>query len=315
MIQPFTKPVDELRKATYNATVAAIHRVHDELMILRVRPDLPEYPFEAGQYVVLGLGYWEPRVADAQAEDPNTINYEALIKRAYSVSCRMLDAEQRLSTVAEDDDLEFYIFLVRQAETPPALTPRLFCLQSGDRLYLGPRPHGHYCLDRVGPEDNVLFVGTGTGEAPHNAMIAELLRRGHPGKIACITCVRRKADLAYEAKHRYLEQNYPNYRYVPLTTREPENLDDTRPDYVGKRYVQDVLREAGVAEELGFALDPQRTQVYLCGNPAMIGVPLRTRDQTKRYPTPLGMVEVLENQGFHIDQPHHPGNIHFEKYW
>jgi hypothetical protein len=47
----------------------------------------------------------------------------------------------------------------------------------------------------------------------------------------------------------------------------------------------------------------------------MIGVPLRTHDPTSRYPQPMGMVEVLERRGLRLDQPHEPGNIHFEKYW
>ncbi len=315
MIEQPTMPVAELRKQAYNAGISSVERVHEELMILHVKPDAAEYHFDAGQYVVLGLGYWEPRVAGAQAESPADIKPQGVIKRAYSVSCRLLDGDGRLSTVSDDDELEFYIFLVLQGATPPALTPRLFGLQKGDRLFLGPRAHGHYCLDRIGPRDNVVFIGTGTGEAPHNAMLADLLRREHPAKVACVTCVRQKADLAYLAKHRILEQRYPNYKYLPLTTREPENLDTSRADYVGKRYVQDVFQSSELAEELGFELDPERTQVYLCGNPAMIGVPLRTHDHSKRYPTPLGMVEVLEKQGFHIDQPHHPGNIHFEKYW
>ncbi len=315
MIEQVSVPVEELRKKSYNASVASVERLHDELMILRVQPDVGDYPFEPGQYVVLGLGYWEPRVEGAQAESPDDIKPGSVVKRAYSVSCRLLDDQQQLSTVSEDKQLEFYIFLVLQGATPPALTPRLFNLQPNDRLFLGPRPHGHYCLDRIGPHDNVVFIGTGTGEAPHNAMLAELLRRGHDGKVACVTCVRQKSDLAYIGKHEILQQRYSNYRYLPFTTREPENLDKSRSDYIGKKYVQDVFQSSAVADELGFELNPDCTQIYLCGNPAMIGVPLRTRDHSKRYPTPLGMVEVLERQGFQIDQPHHPGNIHFEKYW
>lgn len=315
MIEQCPMPVAELRKQAYNASVSSVKLLHDELMILRVKPDVTAYPFEPGQYVVLGMGYWEPRVEGAQAESPDDIKYKAVVKRAYSVSCRLFDEKGRLSRVSDDDELEFYIFLVLQGASPPALTPRLFRLMQGDRLFLGARPHGHYCLDRVGPRDNIVFVGTGTGEAPHNAMVAELLHRGHEGNVACVTCVRNKADLAYLEKHEELARRFLNYRYLALTTREPENLDKSRADYVGKRYVQDVFQSAELPNELGFELDPEHTQIYLCGNPAMIGVPLRTHDRTKRYPTPLGMVEVLEKQGFHIDQPHHPGNIHFEKYW
>ncbi len=47
----------------------------------------------------------------------------------------------------------------------------------------------------------------------------------------------------------------------------------------------------------------------------MIGVPLRTHDLARRYPSPKGMVEALETRGFCIGQPHESGNIHFEHYW
>jgi ferredoxin--NADP+ reductase len=58
--------------------------------------------------------------------------------------------------------------------------------------------------------------------------------------------------------------------------------------------------------------------MFLCGNPAMIGVPIRDRKAgTSSYPTPTGMVELLEGRGFRSDQHHTKfvGNIHFEEYW
>lgn len=308
-------PAASRRQAAYNAQVAAIHRIHDDLMVLRIRPDQGKYSFEPGQYVVLGRGYWEPRIAAAQPEVPGSFDAEKVVKRAYSVSCRLVDDAGQLCSTTDDELLEFYIVLVREAAKPPVLTPRLFCLEVGDRLFLGPRPHGHYTLAGVGPEDNVVFVATGTGEAPHNAMSAALLRRGHRGRIASITCVREKRDLGYWKEQRQLEKLFANYRYIGLTTREPENLDRSRPDYVGKRYVQDLFASPQVANFLGFDLQPERTHVFLCGNPLMIGAPFRTADPAQRYPTPTGMVEVLEMRGFHVDEPHRPGNIHFEKYW
>lgn len=64
-------------------------------------------------------------------------------------------------------------------------------------------------------------------------------------------------------------------------------------------------------------LDPARTHVYLCGNPKMIGAP--DKDKTGRlvYPQPPGVVGLLEERGFRVDQPQakEHGNIHFEKYW
>ena len=104
---------------------------------------------------------------------------------------------------------------------------------------------------------------------------------------------------------------FPNYRYMALTTREPENLDASRPD-IGKRYLQDFFESGAFASETGVRLDPTNTHLFLCGHPDMIGIPLHTHDSTRRYPQPKGMVE---NLGFRVDRPHERGNIHFEKYW
>ena len=60
--------------------------------------------------------------------------------------------------------------------------PRLFMLRGeGDRLNIGEKITGHYTLEHVKPGDTVLFLGTGTGEAPHNYMTWELLKNGHTG--------------------------------------------------------------------------------------------------------------------------------------
>ncbi len=201
------------------------------------------------------------------------------------------------------------------AAQPPALTPRLFCLQPGDRLLVSPHFVGHYTLASVRPERNVLFIATGTGEAPHNAMLAELLAADHAGRIVSICCTRWKKDLAYLEVHRALERRFPMYRHVTLTTREPENLDESAPGYVGKTYVQNFAESGQLERDLQFELDPTTTDVFLCGNPAMIGLPRHPHDWPPIYPTPKGMAEVLEGRGFRLDAPHKPGNIHYERYW
>ena len=308
--------IESLRRKHYNATATHIHRVHDELMILRVQLDEGRLDFAPGQYTVLGLGYWEPRVPGCQEEQLDEKHLQSLVRRAYSISCPLLDDNGQLFRANQGPFVEFYVTLVRSSALhPPALTPRLFALTEGDRLFLSTHVHGHYTLEDVRPEDTVIFAATGTGEAPHNAMLVELLASGHRGRIASLNCVRNHRDLAYLPKHRELERRFSNYRYVALTTREPENLDPAFPGYIGKRYLQDFFSAESFERESGCRLDPRNTHVFLCGNPEMIGVPHHTHDPAKRYPQPRGMVEVLERRGFQVDQPHEPGNVHFEKYW
>lgn len=307
---------ERLRCENYNSQVVKLVRVHEDLMTIRVRPDRGVPPFLAGQYTVRGLGEWERRVAGVQDEPDGLHRPGKVIKRAYSISSPMIDDAGRLVRASKSPCLEFYIALVRYADKhPPALTPRLFGLAEGDGVFCGPHVHGHYTLGGVQRDDNVVFAATGTGEAPHNAMLADLLASGHRGRIVSVCCVRWKQDLAYLSGHRELERRYPSYRYLTLTTREPENLDPAHVQYIGKRYLQDYFASGDLERDADLELSPRNTHVFLCGNPEMIGVPHHTHDPARRYPEPVGMVEVLERCGFQVDQPHEPGNVHFEKYW
>lgn len=308
---------DDLREEAYNAEVVSVRHLHPELMILRVRPDFGGFQFQPGQYTLLGLGGWEPRVDGVTSDSRGETNpHSKLVRRAYSISCPMLNEHEELVTATELPYVEFYITLVRRpSDDPPMLTPRLFALKAGDRIFLGPHPHGRYLLDPVGPDDTLLYFATGTGETPHNTQLAELLKRGHRGLIVMATSVRYRRDLGYLDVHRKLEQRYENYHYFPLTTREPENLDPSREDYVGKMYLQDFVLGEDFRMLIQNRFDPLSTHAYLCGNPAMIGLPQKNGEGHWRFPKPRGMVETLVNLGLRLDEPHRPGTIHFEKYW
>jgi ferredoxin--NADP+ reductase len=157
--------LDRLRRTHYNARLAKIIEVHEDLRILRVVPDQGVPSFLPGQYCVLGLGNWEPRVAGCQEDFLEPSQLGKLLKRAYSFSCPMLDDAGNLLPVDRCDFLEFYVVLVRDGrEHPPGLTPRLFGLGEGTALFVGSKTTGHYTLREVKPTDQVIFVATGTGE-------------------------------------------------------------------------------------------------------------------------------------------------------
>ena len=304
--------VAEQRRKRYNATVVWLRKLHPDLLLMRVRPDFRRPVHKPGQYSTLGLGYWEPRHPGCQEETLQPGDEAKVVRRAYSISCSVLDDQGQLFDLDHTDWLEFYVVLVRDSgkPQPPGLTPRLFMLREGDRLILGEKIAGHYTLDPVKPGDAVIFLSTGTGEAPHNYMLWELLRRGHQGPILSACCVRYRRDLAYLPTHEELMRSYPRYRYLSLTTREAVSGQ--------KVYIQDLITSGQLEERLGQPLDPARAHIFLCGNPKMIGVPVKDRDTGQRvYPQPTGVVEILERRGFQTDQPAAKiiGNIHFEEYW
>jgi ferredoxin--NADP+ reductase len=310
-----TAETQRLREEHYNATLQQIVEVHNDLRILRAIPDAGMPSFQPGQFVSLGLGNWEPRVAGVDEEHLDEPHFRRLCERAYSLSCSILDEQGRLTRPTEFPYLEFYVALVRHAEKrPPALTPRLFALRTGDRLRVEPHVSGRYTLDTVKPTNDVFFFATGTGEAPHNAMIAELLARKHAGRIVSAVSVRLKRDAAYQHIHEELARRYSNYRYVLLTTREPENVDPTHLGFVGKRYLQDAVRTGSIERDTGVPLDPAKSYVFLCGSPAMIGVS-RAPQHDRSAPVPGSMLELLQSRGFRPATTQDFGNLHFERYW
>jgi len=302
--------VEELRDEHYNATITRFEPTHSDLWILRVRPDFGDTSHLAGQYASLGLGFWEKRVDDAVDDDLEE-RWTKLIRRSYSISHRIFDEHGYLARQLQSDELEFYIVLVPPTDdNTPALTPRLALKRPGDRIYLGPKVAGRYTLNSViDPSAAVLFLSTGTGEAPHNAMITDLLQRGHNGPIISAVTVRNWADLGYLHKHRRLEERFANFHYLPMPTREED---------VPKRYLQDLLRDGDIDAVVGGTLDPNTTHVFLCGNPAMIGLPEEGGDGddgAPTFPEPAGVVELLIDRGLSLDKRGSPGNIHYEEYW
>lgn len=298
--------IRELEVEHYNATLTGFDTAHNELWRIRVRPDRAAVAHRAGQYCSLGLGYWEPRADDAVDPGLDEKRHK-LVRRSYSISSPVFDEHGYLADSAESDEIELYIVWVQADETRvPGLTPRLALKHAGDRLYLGPKIVGRYTIRPVtNPAAPVLFCATGTGEAPHNAMVVELLRKGHYGPILSVVSVRYRSDLAYLEEHRRLEQRFANYRYLPMPTREPD---------VPKRYIQDLLSDRTVERELRSPLDPNAVHVFLCGNPSMIGLPVWDEDEPT-FPDRCGVAEVLHGLGFVLDRRGIDGNVHYEEYW
>jgi len=96
--------IELFRHEHYNAVITQFEPTHSDLWVLRVQPDTGGTSFVPGQYASLGLGYWEPRIDDA--EDPGLDGrWDKLIRRSYSISSSMLDehASSRLAPARRPD--------------------------------------------------------------------------------------------------------------------------------------------------------------------------------------------------------------------
>ena len=264
----------------YNATLNDRHDNTPRLGIFRVRPDADSYRFVAGQYTVVGLRKGEPRVAGADSDEPPG-EPEKMIRRPYSIC----------SSVHEPDALEFYISLLEGGE----LTPRLFNLAPGARLFLGGQARGTLTLEHVPADGNVLLVATGTGLGPYVSMLRSHAEHFPAQSIGVLQGARYGHDLGYRVELERYARRYPNLRYLPTVSRP-----DDDPDWNGATgRVQKWLAASDFAERFGFALEPGATHVFLCGNPDMI----------------VDAQELLEARGFTADARGAPGDLHLEKYW
>jgi ferredoxin--NADP+ reductase len=264
----------------YNATIISRESINPQLGIMRVRSDTPLFTFTPGQFVVLGLLGQEPRVPEAEPEDP-PINPEKMIRRAYSIA----------SSSREHEYLEFFLALVPSGE----LTPRLFALRPGRRLFLGPKASGLFTLDRIPREKSVLLIATGTGLAPYLSMMRTLLIHEVERKFVVLQGARYSWDLGYRAELESLARLRSNLVYLPAITRPEQD-----PHFHGLTgRIQNLLVQGAFETASGITLDPSRVEILLCGNPEMI----------------MQVKDLLVKRGFTPDEGKKLGTIHVEEYW
>ncbi len=264
-----------------NAVVALKQELSPRHIILRVVTDgwqLPE--FIPGQFAVLGLPGSTLRSKLSEPE-PKPPRPNELIRRAYSIA----------SSSRINEYMDFYVGLVSSG----SLTPRLFSLTVGDRIWLGPRVTGMFTLDQVVPGKNVVMIATGTGLAPYISMMTSELTCGSPRRYAVLHGAYHSWDLGYRSELLALQHLCKNFSYIATIDR-PE--DEPVP-WVGQMgWVQDLWKNGVVAKVLGFQPTPADTDIFLCGNPAMI-------DE---------MVGILSKDGFYEHSRKTPGQIHIERY-
>lgn len=265
-----------------NAILAQRLEVAPGLAIIRVVPDGWELPeFVPGQFAVLGLPAEAPRLPGCDPEDPPP-KPGSFIRRSYSIA----------SSSRQKEYLEFYLALVRSG----ALTPRLFALQPGQKLWLGRKFSGLFTLAEVPPDAHLVLVATGTGLAPYMSMLRTHLAEDGTRRTAVIHGARHSWDLGYRNELLALERQFPHLAYIPVVSRPGEELHPWEGE---KGYVQDVWARGVVAQRWGFAPEPPNTHVFLCGNPAMVE----------------DMLRLLAAQGFRPHTRQEAGQVHTEKYW
>jgi ferredoxin--NADP+ reductase len=265
----------------YNAVVVAKQTFTPDLFILKVKPDRPPPEFVSGQYVLLGISSNVPRRAGSLPEFKES-KPDRMVLRAYSIA----------SSGHEPGMLEFYISVVANG----SLTPRLAGLGPGDRLMVGDKIRGFFTLDTVPKEHkNVVLAATGTGLAPYVSMMRRHSAHPYPFRFVILHGAPRSWELGYLEELRMHGRHLPRVAYIPSITRTQEDPWWSGDSGRITRYFQ----ERSLLESLEVDLDPERTSVFLCGNPAMI----------------KEVGEALDPLGFKVHTTQTPGSLHTEEYW
>ena len=218
----------------YNAELIRREDETEDLAYFQVRLTGEPVAFEPGQYLTIGI------FADGR-----------IVQRPYSVASAPVESA--------DGGYEFYVRLV------PILrfTTLLWRLPLGHGMrIIGPK--GRFLLE---PKDarTHLFVSTGTGIAPFISMIRQSMAERAPRKTILLNGCSYVDELGYVPELTGLEAGgrYPLH-YIPTISRPSDARNAGWTGRTGRveGIVTDVCRELG--------LRPDRTVVYICGNPDMI---------------------------------------------
>lgn len=109
-----------------------------------------------------------------------------------------------------------------------------FTLKEGDIIHTS-LPYGFFTV-REPWQDNIVFVGTGTGVAPLRGMIQNLYERGCTKDIWLIFGNRYETDVLYHEEWRELERKHKNFHFIPTVSRGKNWTGETA-------YVQEIVKK------------------------------------------------------------------------
>lgn len=266
-----------MENSPYNATVVGKILLTPDLMILRLHTDEPRPKFEAGQFTQIGLLSKEPRSSNS-VQIHEDLPPNKLIKRPYSIA----------SANHETQNFEFYISQVKSGQ----LTPRLFNLSLGSRVWLDTRIIGLFTLNRTPPGCDIVMIATGTGLAPYISFLRSHISEHKDRKLAVIHGASYPWDLGYYSELTFLAATFDNFYYFP-TLVHADNV------WGGLRgYIEEHLKSNLLQDKAGIEINPEKTHFYLCGNPKMVA----------------SVTEILKNYNYTRHTKTKPGSLHVEEY-
>jgi len=235
-----TSPIEDQRVIDifddqYNATLVYREDLNADLAYFRVKLDGPAVAFIPGQYMTIGV-----------------VTDEKLLQRPYSIA-----------SAPETADTLGYELFVRHVPVV-RFTTALWRLKVGHRMrMIGPK--GKFTMES---DDTLthLYVSTGTGIAPFLAKLRQVeLQGGATRKVVLINGCSYQDELGYRAElEEWAADPARKLTYIPTVSRPSDQRNAGWTGRTGR--AEQVI--ADVCKDLG--LEPDRTVVYICGNPEMI---------------------------------------------
>jgi ferredoxin--NADP+ reductase len=264
----------------------------DEARVIRVYPDSYKMKYKPGQYGSLGL---------ESQNDPDKI-----VKRAFCISSSMISTSDR--KLIDHDDIDYYEFYFNKVPNTgrEQLTPKLFGLKNGDRLFCGEKIVGYYTTDNLKNGIDVLLLGTSTGESPNNSIVAELLLNERPSRICNISIGPSKWESLYMKQHQALMKLYNSYFFRTINAQRASNIENM---------IATALDDENYSiDNFGFNLNCKSSHVFLSGDPAIIGAP-KKKGRWEYEHSKGGVIPILTANGFKVSTRFKPGNVEYECYW
>ena len=228
-----------------NSTVISRIDTTHNMIIMRIAPDGWELPeFHAGQYAMVGLPSTAPRCEHSETEFDQS---ERFITRSYSVAS---SAESR-------SFVEFFITLVPNG----AMSPRMFALKPGDRVWLSKNMTGFFTLQTVPEDSNVMLFATGSGISPCMGIIRTHLKTNSDRRILLVHGSRHSKEFAYRSELIALDLMIDGFDYIEAISRP----DEEPIEWHGRTgYIQDIWKDGTIDDLWGFHHLPT---TLMCSSP------------------------------------------------
>ena len=200
------------------------------------------------------------------------------------------------------DELEFFSVVVPDGKFSPALAR----LQPGDALWIDKSVFGFLTLERFVDGEDLWLVATGTGLSAYLSMLRDPATWHRFKRIILLHGVRKSNELAYRQELLALANLAGPQRalliYLPVTSQETLSRSlspSIQPQWLEPARLTTLLKSGELEQRVGVALEPTRSRIMLCGNPAMV----------------TEMRGLLAERGFAPGRRGVAGNLAVENYW